>query len=133
VTEPTVPIITGGVVIASTIVATAFSAPEWLTIITAISALVVVVGGVIVNVVVALRTKAVAVETKAAVVEVDKKADVITGHVNSAAAASAAKIDGLEKEIVLIRSMLADSDKRAALLAQAAVAAVDKKTAEGSP
>lgn len=82
-------------------------------------------GVVIVNVIVALRTSGKVDETKrqlvasaAVMAEVSAKADVITGHVNSASTKSAEKIDSLQKQIVLLAQLLADSKTTAAVLAQ---------------
>lgn len=47
------------------------------------------------------------------------KSDVIAGHVNSAATAATAKIEGLQKELKLLQDVMAKDNQRAALLAQA--------------
>jgi hypothetical protein len=52
---------------------------------------------------------------------VKAQADVITGHVNSAAAASAAKIDSLEKQVSSLVQQLVELKQTAALLAQSQV------------
>ena len=98
----------------------------------------ITLGGVLVLVIGALSTFAVAVITALAkkqaeaaaaavaaanllVKKIDAvavQASVITGHVNSAASASAAKIAALQATIVSLTAMLSKQDERAALLAQ---------------
>lgn len=80
---------------------------------TAMGILVTTIGAVIVNIIMAFRTN-----TK--VNEVSAKADVITGHVNSAATASTAKIDSLEKQVLALRQLVSEDKEKAALLAQSA-------------
>jgi hypothetical protein len=70
------------------------------------------VGVVITNIIAALKTNR-------AVSEVSAKADVIAGHVNSAATSQAKTIDGLRAEVSLLREMLAEKTQVAAVLAQA--------------
>ena len=104
------------------IAATAFSATEITTLVVAATAFITSAFTGVVSVLTVLRT-AKKVDT------IDAKADVITGHVNSAAAASAAKIDGLQKELLLMRESLAERKETAALLAQGVATAA---TAEAS-
>lgn len=118
-TEPAGPILVGGAIATSVIVATAFTAPEWVTIIVAIIGGVTVVGGVAVNIIVALRTRAVAVETKEAVAEVHAQGEVIKGSVNGAAHASLAKIEALQREITLLREDKAEKKEMVDTLMQA--------------
>jgi hypothetical protein len=66
-----------------------------------------------VNIITALRQ-----ESKIAAVEA--KADVIAGHVNSAASASVAKIDALTEQVAQLTALRADEKKTAELLAQKA-------------
>lgn len=96
-----------------------YTAPEVLTIIAAIGVLVTGVGAAIVNIIVALRTGRQLEENTAITAEVSAKADVITGHVNSAATAAAAKIDALQQELQALRAHLSENKETAALLAQA--------------
>jgi len=49
---------------------------------------------------------------------VNAKADVITGHVNSAATASTAKIDSMQKQIEFLTRQIAEGKQTAAVLAQ---------------
>ena len=90
-----------------------FTSTEVISITVAMGVLITSVTTGIVGIIVALRTKA-------AVDSVDAKADVITGHVNSAATAAAAKIDALQEEVKRLRDSLAERKETAALLAQAA-------------
>lgn len=48
-----------------------------------------------------------------------EKADVIAGHVNSAASASASKIEGLQSQVTQMHETIATQTQAAALLAQA--------------
>ena len=113
------------VAFSAALVALAFVPTDPLVLIAAVGVLVTTIGAVIVNVIVALRTSA-KVDTSLAATavnsqkidDVNAKADVITGHVNSAAAAAAAKIDALEKQIVTLTATLAKSDQTAAVRAQ---------------
>lgn len=57
--------------------------------------------------------------TTTAIGEVAAKAEVISGHVNSAATASVVKIESLESKVALLLEVIAGKDKAAALLAQA--------------
>ena len=49
--------------------------------------------------------------------KVDAKADLIAGHVNSAATASVTKIQGLQDQLTEMRAQLASKDQTAAVLA----------------
>ena len=84
-----------------------------LTAITITTGLISAVGVVAVNIITALQNKK--IDT------IGNKADVITAHVNRASAASAAKIDALEKQIVSLTAQLSERKEIAALLAQAVV------------
>ena len=75
--------------------------------------LVPIIGTVVVNIIIALKTND-------KISEVSAKADVITGHVNSAATAANAKIDAMEKEIIALKQLVVDDKEKAALLAQVA-------------
>lgn len=104
-----------------------YTAAEILTFIAALGVLITGVGAVVVNIIVAWRTSAIVKENTVMLKEnvaVTKdtlaEAKVITGHVNSSAAAAAAKIDGLEKEIKLLQTSIMDMKTAAALLAQSA-------------
>lgn len=107
-----------------------YTATEIATFIAALGVLITGVGAVIVNIIVALkqgaRVEAAALasgkahaETQKAVEKVEQEAKVIAGHVNSAATASTAKIDGLQKEVEQLKSTAAEMKSTAALLAQA--------------
>jgi hypothetical protein len=74
-------------------------------------------GVVIVNIIAALKNNRL-------ITEVSAKADLIAGHVNSTATAQASKIDSLQSEVTLLRSLLSDKSQVAAVLAQSV--AVDK-------
>lgn len=89
-----------------------------ITLIAALGGLVTIIGGVIVNIVVALRTSAKAEEISA-------KSDVIIGHVNSASTIASAKIDALTKEVADLKAVAATNKETASLLAQSV--AVEKK------
>jgi hypothetical protein len=89
-----------------------YTAAEVLTFIAAFGVLIGGLGAVIVNIIVALRTgKQLEV--------VNAKADVITGHVNSASDRAAAQIAVLQREVSLMRAVIAEKRETAALLAQA--------------
>lgn len=94
-------------------------------ILVAIPAILTVLGVIIVNVITAL---------KKTVDQVKETAGKIEGHVNSAATAAKGKIEGLEKELVLMRETLAENTRVAALLAQSrAVELAAKGTGLSSP
>lgn len=88
------------------------SAAEIITIIAAVGGLVTILGGVIVNIVSAMRQ-----ESKAALDKIEAKTEVIAGRVDGAATASVAKIEGLQKEMALLRETVADQKQVAAVLA----------------
>lgn len=93
----------------------------------AIPAILTVIGVIVVNIINALKAtvdKSAQQSEKNSeqIAEVKKTADKIEGHVNSAAAAAAAKILGLENEIRLMREALASNIQAAALLAQSKAA-----------
>lgn len=90
----------------TTVLAAAYTSTELVTVIVAVTGLVTIIGGVVTNVIIALKTLA--------------EARVITGHVNSAASASVAKIDLMQQELTRMRAELADKKEIAALLAQSA-------------
>lgn len=94
-----------------------FTSGEWLALITAISALVVVVGGVVVNVIVSLRTTL--GEVRAKVTETSDKVAEVAIKVDGAASASAAEIKALQGQLTLMREVLAGQKQTAAVLAQA--------------
>jgi hypothetical protein len=76
-----------------------YSSSEVLTIIGAVGGLVTLIGGVIVNIIVTLRTNRKLDVNTAVTQDVSAKADVITGHVNGAAAAAVAKMAAQQAEI----------------------------------
>lgn len=75
--------------------------------------LVPIVATAIVQIIVALKTSS-------KISEINTKADVITGHVNSAATAATAKITALQAEVASLRQVISDDKEKAALLAQTA-------------
>ena len=75
--------------------------------------LVPIIGAVIVNIIVALKTNN-------KVSEVSAKADIISGHVNGAATTANAKIESMTREITELKQLLSDNKEIAALLAQSA-------------
>lgn len=77
------------------------------------------VGVVAVNMITAWRTRIEVKENTLLTAEVSKKADVITGHVNSASDKAAAKIDALEHQVVNLVAQIAEKRETSALLAQA--------------
>lgn len=95
------------------------TAAEIITVIAAVGGLVTVIGGVIVNIVSAMRK-----ESKEALASIDKKTDAITVKVDGAASKSVDKIEALQTEMAQLRTMLADSKQTAAVLAQAHASAV---------
>lgn len=97
-----------------------FSPSEISAVTIAVTALIAAIFTGAVNIIVALRVNRKQDDAAVKVAEVSSKADIISGHVNSAAAAAAAKIEGLEKEIALLRSTMNEQKQAAALLAQAA-------------
>lgn len=104
---------------------------EIVAITVALGVLITSSSAAIVSIIVALRTKAavdvgvaISAANAQAIAAVDSKAEVITGHVNSAATAAAAKIDALQRELEQLREMLADKKETAALLAQAAASTI---------
>jgi hypothetical protein len=76
-----------------------------------LTALIAAIGTAIVNIIIAWRTNTV-------VAGVASTAKTIEAHVNSAATASTAKIDALEKQILALTAAMADQKQIAALLAQ---------------
>lgn len=77
---------------------------------------IVAVGAVIVNIIVAKRVDKVRELAEKNLAETE----VVKGHVNSAATKAAQEIEGLRKELMLMKEMAADKKESAALLAQAA-------------
>ena len=75
--------------------------------------LVPIIGTVIVNIIIAVKTNS-------RIAEVSGKADVITGHVNSAATAATAKINALTDQVNALTKIISDDKEKAALLAQTA-------------
>ena len=110
-TTETAAVMTVGVV-ATTVAATVFTSGEVLAIIGAIAVLIPVLAAAIVSIIVALRS------STAAIKEVSAKADVIAGHVNSAASKSAEEIAGLRRELELMRTVAAEKKEIAADLAR---------------
>lgn len=104
----------------------AFTASDILAIITAVGVLVGLIGTNIVNVVVSMRTSK-------EVAKVASKTDVIEGHVNSAASASAAQIEALLKEVRTLTAQLADKEKAAALAQQALATTAAAAAASKAP
>ena len=94
-----------------------------LAIAAAFAALIAAIGAVVVNVIVALKTADAHKETTTQIAEVSQKATLIEGHVNSAAAAAAGKIAGLENTNLELQRTVADMRSTAQLLAQAAARA----------
>jgi hypothetical protein len=85
----------------------------------AVTALITALGIAVVNIIAARATLKKVSLVAESVEAVHVQGKVIEGHVNSAAAAAAAKIDGLEKEIALLRGIVSGQKETAALLAQA--------------
>jgi hypothetical protein len=117
------PLVAAGGLVAAAV----YTAPEWLLIIGGLVTLVAAIGGVIVNVIMAVKTKTVvdaihATTTGAQTTTNDTLAEakVITGHVNSQASLQNAKIDALQKDLELFKTIVADMKQAAALLAQKA-------------
>jgi len=72
-------------------------------------------------------------ETKETTQESNQIIKTVEKSTNSAASASVAKIEGLEQKITMLLSALADSEKRAALLAQAASHSIAKGQPSSPP
>jgi hypothetical protein len=106
------------------VVAVTYTSAEWLTIIAAVTGMITIVGGVIVNIVVAWRTNAAVTDAKTKLLanqtEMLATTKTIEGHVNSAATKAGEEITALRGELTRIRAELADKKEIAALLAQAA-------------
>jgi hypothetical protein len=100
------------------LVAMAFTPSELTAIMIASGALVTTIFTGVVNIITALRAERKLDHAIVRVDEVGAKADVISGHVNSAATASTAKIDAMQKQIDQLTRLLADSKQTAAVLAQ---------------
>jgi predicted PurR-regulated permease PerM len=96
------------------------SGGELVTVFAAAGVLLTALGAVIVNIIMALKQSAAIIENTKVTQEVSAKADVIKGHVNSAASQSKEKIDALEQHITQLIAQLAQSRETAALLAQSA-------------
>ena len=92
-----------------------YTAAEVLTFIAAFGVLIAGLGAVIVNIIIAMRTGK-------QLESVNAKADVIAGHVNSAASTSAAQIAALQNEIRLMREVAAEKKETAAVLASTTAA-----------
>ena len=107
--------------------AAVYTASEVVMFIAAIGVLITGVGAVIVNIIVALRQGHKVDALGTAVEQVYTEAKVITGHVNSAATAAAAKIDALQRELEQIKISAAEMKTTAALLAQSASQKPDKE------
>jgi len=80
--------------------------------------LVAAIGVVIVNAITAWRQSAKVTLVAEGITRISAKADVIEGHVNSAAAIARAKIESMEQRIVALTQAVTDGEQRAALLAQ---------------
>lgn len=109
---------------------TDFTAPEIIAIFAGFGVLVTAIGAAIVSIIVTLRTSAkvdvgtaISAANSQALSEVKSKADLIEGHVNSAATAAAAKIEALQSEVVALTKVLSENKAIAALLAQSAASA----------
>jgi len=98
-----------------------YTATEVLTFIGAFGVLLTSFGAIVVNIIVALRTTAAVKENTAITASISAKADVITGHVNSASSIAASKIDSLESQVKALVRQLAESKEVAAVLAQSHV------------
>lgn len=103
-----------------------YSADDVVKILGAVVATLMALGGIAVNVIVALRTgRKVDENTKitqaaaGAVAEVARKASVIEGHVNSQSSTSAAEIAGLREQVSLMHDLLAQSQTVSVQLAAA--------------
>lgn len=110
--------------------AVAFSPSDITAMMVSLSALIAAVGTVIVNIITARRAAVKIEEVKVKTDAVMTEAVAIKGHVNSAAAAAAARIDALEKQIVSLISQAADSKERASLLAQALAVTTARPSAD---
>lgn len=132
-TLPTAPLLTtiGGLVGASAVIVVehglqatqdlasgTYTATEIATFMAAVGVLITGVGAVVVNIIVALRQGVKVDQLRTTVDEVKNETKVITGHVNSAATASAMKIDALEKKIEMLVTSAAEKQETAKLLAQ---------------
>lgn len=93
-----------------------FTSVEWTTLITALSAFVVVVGGVAVNIIMSLKKTVDA--TAGTVKETADKLSEVAVKVDGAASASAAEIKSLQEMMVVLRGQIADQKQTAAVLAQ---------------
>lgn len=74
--------------------------------------LIPIIGIQIVNIIIALKTKA---KTN----EINDRTEVIRGHVNSSATAAVEKINALERQIESLNRFITDDKQKSALLAQA--------------
>jgi outer membrane murein-binding lipoprotein Lpp len=102
----------------ASLLAMTFTPSELTAITIASGALVATIFAGVVNIITALRSERKIDHAIIRVDDVSAKADVITGHVNSAASASAAKIDKMQATIDTLTNLLADSKQTAAVLAQ---------------
>src|SRR5436190_1687874 len=101
-----------------------FSAAEVITIISAIGGLIVVVGGVVVNVVVALKTGRKIDDVKASTTTIE-------GHVNGAATVARLKEESSQAAIAQLTTLLAEARQSAALIAQRSTGGVRERRVEG--
>jgi uncharacterized protein YoxC len=90
------------------------TATEIVTVVSAIGVLIATLGGVIVNIIVAIRMK----ETKAAVAEVSAKTDGIATQVNGASSKAQEQIASLQRDLTAMTAQLAEKKETAALLTQ---------------
>lgn len=100
-----------------------YTAPEVIAILAAAGGFVITIASQLGNLIIAWRTSQKVSEntdvTKAGIAKLGAQAEVINGHVNSKASASDAKIDALQQQLELMRSMLAEKQQTAAVLAAA--------------
>jgi hypothetical protein len=104
--------------------ATGYTMPEVLMFVTAATALIGAVFAGIVSVVVAFRTNAAIKDNTALTQATLTKTAVIEGHVNSEKTSDAKTIEFQQRENEMLRAQLADKDRVAGLLAQAAATVV---------
>lgn len=102
-----------------------FTSGEWMALITAFSALVVVVGGVVVNIIVSLRKTVDA--TADTVKKTAEKVSEVALKVDGAATASTAEIKSLQEMMTILRGQIADQKQTAAVLAQTAPLVTSKE------
>jgi hypothetical protein len=101
-----------------------FTAQDWVTIIAALAGLLVLPTiTAIANLMVSVRNGQHLQKNTEITREIGAKTDVVNGHVNSESARREARLEALHKENQLLRDVLADKEKTAAVLAQSVVTA----------